>query len=257
MIDRGFLYRRLARIFPVHFPNVACGGITLANKHQLASFSEVFLNPHYWRLMDLLPGPPKTIVHLGGNCGFFPVLCEIVVRSTFGDCAAEYHVFEAVEAMTRNIILAARQANIERRTSVVHGVVGKRSGQAMFASGPKSLLDSSAAFQDDRRRLRQRVDYIDLEKYLHDHGVDHVDVLKVDIEGSEYDLIETFPELFKKVALVFMELHDVRGDGSQLCKARQFFKNSGLILIEPVLHNGPHELLVLSNVRGGDSRSGS
>jgi hypothetical protein len=135
MIDRGFLYRRLARIFPVHFPNVACGGITLANKHQLAGFSEVFLNPHYWRLTDLLPRPPKTVVDLGGNCGLFPVLSEIVVRSKFGDCTAEYHVFEAMKAMTRNIILAARQANIERRTCVVHGAVGKRSGQAIFASG--------------------------------------------------------------------------------------------------------------------------
>jgi hypothetical protein len=82
-----------------------------------------------------------------------------------------------------------------------------------------------------------------------------VDVLKVDIEGSEYDLIETFPDLFKRVGLVFMELHDVRGDGSQLHDARQFFVNSGLTLIEPVLRNGPHELLVFSNVRGRDSGS--
>lgn len=89
-MDRGFLYRRLARFFPVCFPHLACGGITLANKHQLASFSEVFLNPHYWRLFEVLPSPPKTIVDLGGNCGLFPVLCEIVVRSRFGDCVAEY-----------------------------------------------------------------------------------------------------------------------------------------------------------------------
>jgi len=158
---------------------------------------------------------------------------------------AEYHVFEAVKAMARNILLAARQAKIEDRMTVVHGAVGKRSGQAILTSGPKSLLDSSTVFKGQGRRLRQRVDYIDLEKYFHENRVDHLDILKVDVEGSEYDLIETFPELFRKVSLVFMELHDVRGDGSQLEEAHQFFRNSGLIMVQPVIHSGPQELLIL------------
>jgi FkbM family methyltransferase len=228
---------------------VACGGISLANKHQIASFSEVFLNPHYWRLFDLLSAPPKIIVDLGGNCGFFPVLCEIVAQSRFGDCVAEYHVFEAVDAMTQNIAFVAREAKIDERMTIVRGAIGKRSGQAIFASGPKSLLDSSAVYEGKERRFRQRIDYIDLENYFEERRISQLDVLKIDIEGSEYDLIETFPQLFKKVSLIFIELHDVRGDGSQLIEARQFFKSSGLAIVEPIIQSGPHQLLVLSRAK--------
>ena len=44
MIDRGFFYRRLARLFPVYlFAFARPGGVVLANKHQVAGFSEVFI----------------------------------------------------------------------------------------------------------------------------------------------------------------------------------------------------------------------
>jgi FkbM family methyltransferase len=154
-------------------------------------------------------------------------------------------VFEAVKALTRNITFTAREAKIQQRLTVVHGAVGKQSGQAVLASGPKSFLDSSTVFQGKGRRFRERVGYVDLDNYFRDHKIENVDILKVDIEGSEYDLIETFPQLFTRVSIVFAELHDVRGDGSQPARARQFFQESGLKVIEPILHNGPHELVVL------------
>lgn len=242
MIDRGFLYRRLASIFPVCFPHLACGGISLTNKHQIASFSEVFLNPHYWRLFERLSTPPKVIVDLGGNCGFFPVLCEIIAQSKFGESKTEYYVFEAIEAMIPNIAFAARQARIEERVNIIHGAVGKRNGRAVFTSGPKSFLDSSTVFGGEKRRFRQQIDYINLEKYFEERDISLIDVLKIDIEGSEYDLIETFPHLFDISQLIFIELHDI---GGQLQTAIRFFEKIGLTLIEPVLRNGPHELLVL------------
>jgi FkbM family methyltransferase len=217
----------------------------LRNKHQLASFSEVFLNPHYWRLFDMLTSPPNVVIDLGGNCGLFPVLCEIVSRSKFGDCTARYYIFEAVKTMTKNIACTARQAKIKHRLTIVHGAVGKCNGQASFASGPKSFLDSSAVFSGKNRRFRERVGYVDLANYFHEQGIANVDILKVDIEGSEYDLIETFPQLFKIARVVFVELHQVREDCNQLSEARLFFKESGLSIIEPVLRNGPHELLLL------------
>ena len=167
---------------------------------------------------------------LGGNCGFFPVLAEIVARSKFGDCHAEYHVFEAMRAIIPNIASAARQAQIEQRVFITHGAVGKSSGQADFSSGSKSFLDSSAAFDSKRRRFRERVSYVDLGAYMRERKLTNVDVLKIDIEGSEYDLIETFPELFENVALVFIELHDV-GDKNQLSATRRFLHNSGRICL--------------------------
>jgi FkbM family methyltransferase len=241
-MDKGFLYRRLAPIFPLCFPHVPAGEITLSNKNQLASFSEVFLNPHYWRLFDLLESPPRTVVDLGGNCGHFPVLCEFIIRSKFNASSTRYHVFEAVSAMIKNISAAVEAAQIGDRTTVVHGAVGKKHGEATLTGGKRSMLDSSAVHAAPDRRFRERVRYIDLQSYLDDHSIGEIDVLKVDIEGSEYDLMETFPELFQRVRYMFMELHNVDEKWDSIQK---FFTASGLNLVLPAIETAPHKLVVL------------
>jgi FkbM family methyltransferase len=245
-MDKGFLYRRLAPVVPVCFPRIASGELRLSNKHRVASFSDVFVNPHYWRLFDMLSSPPRTVVDLGGNCGHFPVLCEIVVRSKFGPGQTQYFVFEAVEAMVKNITSTASAAQIENRVTVIHGAVGKKQGEATLMGGKRSMLDSSAVYSGPNRRIKQRVGYVDLERYLSDHSIDEIDVLKVDIEGSEYDLIDSFPELFRRVKLIFMELHDVNGKWDAV---QEFFGSSGLTLMKPVIQNSPHKLIVLRNSR--------
>jgi hypothetical protein len=48
-----------------------------------------------------------------------------------------------------------------------------------------------------------------LAQVLREHGLDHVDLLKVDIEGGEYEAILGSPELFerKMVGAIALELH--------------------------------------------------
>jgi FkbM family methyltransferase len=239
-MDRGFLYRRLGRLFPVCFSNVACGGISLPNKHHVASLAEVFLQPHYWRLFDLLTTPPRTVVDLGGNCGHFPVLCEMAARWKFGACNARYYVFEAVRAMVRNVKFTVTGAQIAERTTILHGAVGKKAGVAILTGNRKSMLTSSAVFT--MGRVQERVRYIDLEAYFAAQKIEQVDVLKVDIEGSEYDMIETFPALFRMSQIVLMELHNL---DARMAKARAVLADCGLHLVKPVLHNGADELLAL------------
>jgi FkbM family methyltransferase len=47
-----------------------------------------------------------------------------------------------------------------------------------------------------------------IQSLLADLGISHADLLKIDIEGAEYELLENFtPETFQKVGQIFIEFH--------------------------------------------------
>src|ERR1039458_9227905 len=119
---------------------------------------------------------------------------------------------------------------MSERTCIVHGAVGKRTGEALLSRSASSTLTSSAVFVGGR--VTERVPYVDLEAYLAVRRIKEVDVLKIDVEGSEYDLIETFPNLFGMARILLLELHDL--DGRQQA-ARSFLRSRGLVQAGPAL----------------------
>src|SRR5688500_6199449 len=103
MLSDGFLYRRIAPAAPCALRNVADGSLLLRNKWQVASLRDVFLSSHYWRLFEHLETPPVFVVDLGGHCGHFPVLCEMVIQERFGQSAARYLIVEGMAKLVENI----------------------------------------------------------------------------------------------------------------------------------------------------------
>ena len=60
-----------------------------------------------------------------------------------------------------------------------------------------------------RNAARQIVKGITIPMILQMHGIDHIDILKLDIEGAEYRVFENnFDEWINKVDQIIIELHD-------------------------------------------------
>jgi FkbM family methyltransferase len=245
-MKKGFIYRRLARFFPVFISNVQCGGISLPNKHQIAGFAEVFCQPHYWRLFDVLEKSPGVVVDFGGNCGYFPVLSEIVSRAKFGDCAAKYYVFEALAENIPQIEHTVETAGIRGRTEVIRGAIGAASGEAAIACGKGSTLTAGVYGTGQL----QKVPYVNLTEFFSSRGIDRIDVLKIDIEGSEHELFRSFPEFFGMVDVVLIELHET---GGTQASGLAFMEAAGFRQHGPALHNGGDMLLVF---RRGETGAG-
>jgi FkbM family methyltransferase len=180
----------------------------LRNKWQVSSLRDVFLSTHYWRLFDALESPPGLVVDLGGHCGHFVVLCDLLIEERFGRSGAEYVVFEGMAEMVENIRATLTDTGLSRRCQVVHGLVGLRSGKAQLRSGRSNLLEASVVSGSGEAREGE-VGYVDLLRFLPEGR--RIDVLKVDIEGSEYDLVESYPALLERANVVAMEIHDVPG----------------------------------------------
>ncbi len=52
------------------------------------------------------------------------------------------------------------------------------------------------------------VEVITIEQIMSDFGADGIDILKLDIEGSEYELFESIPPWLNQTRIVVAELHD-------------------------------------------------
>jgi hypothetical protein len=156
MLSQGFLYRRLAGLIPCALPGVAGGSLLLRNKWQISSARDVFMSSHYWRLFDQLDAPPAFIVDLGGHCGHFVVLSELVLEERFGRSDARYLVVEGMPELIEEIRATVRDTGLAGRCTIVQGLVGKRSGSAVLRSGRSNLLEASVVVAGGERQSQAR-----------------------------------------------------------------------------------------------------
>jgi FkbM family methyltransferase len=207
MLPEGFLYRRLAKFAPCTLTGVAEGALLLRNKWQVASFRDVFLSAHYWRIFEHLDKAPELVVDLGGHCGHFAVLSELVQEERFGKSTTRYLIVEGLSELVENIRSTLSDTGLESRCDIVHGLVGKRSGSAVLRRGRSNLLEASTVTPPSNETQGTEVPFIDLFDHLSPST--SIDILKVDIEGSEYDFVDNYGSLLARTNLVAMEIHDV------------------------------------------------
>jgi FkbM family methyltransferase len=204
MPSTGFLYRRLARFLPCVFPHVGGGSLSLQNKYDIASVRDVFMSAHYWRVFEHMPSPPKLIVDLGAHCGHFSVLCHLAILERFGSDPAEYILVEALPSLLPQIHRVVGEAGFSRQVRIVQGMVGKREGVASFRSDSRNLLSSQALPQTSNSEM-PALPYRDLDSIIRPGT--KIDILKIDIEGSEYDLIENYRHILLSANLLLIEVH--------------------------------------------------
>jgi FkbM family methyltransferase len=238
MLSEGFLYRRLAPLMPCALPAVVGGSLLLRNKWQVASFRDVFLSAHYWRIFEHVEDPYSFVVDLGGHCGHFVVLCELVLEERFGESHARYLVVEGLLELVNNIRVTLADTGLSNRVQVVHGLAGCRSGSGQLRSSSSNLLEASVLASNGKRRGGE-VAYVDLFRHIPDGTM--IDILKVDIEGSEYALVDTYLALLKRTRLLAMEVHQADYPAAGLLEK---IEAAGLRPCLPHIHKGSN-LLVL------------
>lgn len=204
MSSNGFIYRRLARFMPCVFPHVGGGNLSLNNKYDIASLRDVFMSMHYWRAFEHLSSPPGLIVDLGAHCGHFSVLCHLAILERFGIDSAEYILVEALPLLIPKIQRVVEEAGFSQQVKIVQGLVGKVEGIASFQTDPRNLLSSKALPESSNGRST-KLAYKDLDSIV-PPGIP-IDILKIDIEGSEYDLVRNYRHILLSAKILLIEVH--------------------------------------------------
>ena len=143
--------------------------------------------------------PGDQVVDLGANVGAFTVRAAVA--------GAKVLAIEAQDGFADEFWELMRENGVTERVTLVNGLVGASVGKL---ADPAALREAS--------HLRHVPKEVALEALLDEHGFDRVDLLKLDIEGSEFDVIAHADAWLGKVQKIVMEVHAHFGDSLALAR---------------------------------------
>jgi FkbM family methyltransferase len=172
-----------------------------------------------------------TFVDLGANEGYFTViggkLCGLAGRVL------------AIEPQQRLLPVIAENLRLNGVTAEVLNVaVTDVAGPVQIHLSADIASGGSGLQQSTRYRVpTQIVKATTLAQVLDDAALRHVDLLKVDIEGSEYEALLGSPEVFSqhRVGAVALELHPSRLEkrGKKGADITDMLSSSGYVKVNP------------------------
>jgi FkbM family methyltransferase len=187
-------------------------------------YNDLFVNGEYDEaiadtLAEWMPSAGRErlcVLDLGANTGYFTLqLADTFLRQ----CPAGRLAVALVEASSRVAAELKRRLVIPGdrvEAKVVNGLAGKRDGAARLNYGKEDILNfvgETGEAQWDDRRGSATVPYVNLDTLTADMPVVHL--IKCDIEGSEFQFLECYPELLAKTRRVALEFHSPFGDIAQ------------------------------------------
>ena len=183
---------------------------------------EIFFEQPYTRHLRLPPNP--VIVDVGGYIGDFALYAAKYLN------AARVVAYEPTDEnftmLTRNVelngygdrITPVRKAVGESGEMTLH--VQRRDGDEIHAS--------AHWYADAEHRTLPSVS---LGELLDTHGIDSVDLLKVDCEGGEYEIFPTVPDaVFERIKNIAFEYHTVKGYEGKLQRVMNRLSSAGYAL---------------------------
>jgi FkbM family methyltransferase len=184
--------------------------IRMAHPADWCCYNEIFVNGDYDAAIRMAiataGGRALRVADVGANAGFFTLRVADLLRQRGESAAFAATLIEA----SRRLCAEARvrvcgENGLGAHVNIVCGLAGERSGAQMFYESDLYRHTGHSVVPSAVARSAVVVDYVDLELLFADAA--QIDLLKCDIEGAELRVIETYPELLRRVRVAAFELH--------------------------------------------------
>jgi FkbM family methyltransferase len=164
----------------------------------LSSAREIYGRRVYFAMPQFRIQANDVVVDLGANAGVFTTLAARIARKVI---AVEAQIGFCDE-IRRNIKHNRSHADV----AVEFGLVGSSSG----CLADDQSVETASHFNGVRPPVLALCDILDR------HKVEHVDFMKIDIEGSEFALFKEAHEWLPRTSKIAMEVHPLFGDPHEL-----------------------------------------
>ena len=173
-------------------------------------FKEIFVSDFYDidELVASLPANP-VIIDIGANAGYFNIMLFSKIKE--GLVYAYEPIPSNYELFNKNISLnPGLQNHIHLYNKAVTGTASETVELFMEEASENSVIASVYADFDLQNKYRLEVPAITLQQIIQENNLQHIDLIKIDCEGSEYPIIyETPDDLWDKIDMLTIEVHNL------------------------------------------------
>lgn len=157
----------------------------------------------------------KIILDIGANVGLFAL-----------HLSSSADKIICIEPTPSHFNLLKKLTNGFKNIECVHGAVSNQDGIAKFYTSVSNTTTNSLIARDVSSTLE--VPAYTIESIIKNANLDRVDFIKMDIEGSEYIVLDeaTLSYIGKNIPKILIEFHDVRSN-NQVPKYIEIFKELG------------------------------
>jgi len=183
-------------------------------------FDQIFLEKEYQPLVDLVQkrhsgNPVKFIIDAGTNVGY----TSVFLKSIYPDAALV--CIEPSTANAKQIEKNFQLNNISNYHVIEAGLWSKNCWLTLKAN---DLNDADWGFYVVESETESDLKAVTLQSLLEENSWPVVDILKIDIEGSEKELFNdegAIKSILSKTRFIAMEIHDQVADRKEIYKVLQ------------------------------------
>ena len=159
------------------------------------------------------------VLDIGAHIGLFSVLASKNASKVF-----------AFEPEPQNFSLLSKNKSINKIDNIFtfnKAVSGKKGSAELFLN--HSNMGNNSFYQHllGKKTDKINVETINLKDFFHQNEISQIDFLKVDCEGSEYEVFFNCPtDLLKKIKSISMEYHNI-DERRNMDSMKNFLENAG------------------------------
>lgn len=205
-------------------------GLSLVSDSNCTDFQiirELFIHDVYFRHFPLELNSP-TIIDIGAHKGYFScMVARKYPKSRIISIEPDPVNFEYLkENLSRN--------NIDNVTSLKYAVSNHNATSSFYVAQKSSVIHSLNRENVPSPNVSEiKVECRTLSKILSEHRITHVDILKMDIEGLEYDvLLKLHDRILSKIDVFMVEAHKTKTHN--LKDLTRFFRSKGYVIYLPI-----------------------
>jgi FkbM family methyltransferase len=179
---------------------------------------EVFLKKEYGKVRD-----GSVVIDIGASNGVFSVYA--VTSATDVAVYAYEPLVESYDLMVANVAANSSGAAVRCYNLAVAGDAGRR---PLYVENSEFFFPTLIARAVQGRPADREVACTTLREILDAHGLEHVDLLKMDCEGSEYAILYATPAShLARIGEIRMEYHNLGEAGCNIDALARFLEERG------------------------------
>ncbi|QJW88361.1 FkbM family methyltransferase [Spirosoma taeanense] len=177
-------------------------------------------------LVHQLPSNP-VVIDIGANAGFFEALLLSKINQ------ATIYAYEPIPANVKTFQRMLQgnprlQHQVRLFQTAVTGLpLDKLELFAEAAENSQVVASRFAGFNENNTQ-KLDVSCVTLSAIILNNNLQSIDLLKLDCEGSEYDILyHTAPELIKRINRMVIEVHDIDEDQNNISAFNEYIQSLG------------------------------